>query len=75
MYEKLILRFFIFDLLIGFIWIAFGLWLVWIGIKNLHKHKASNPKFGFVIAIIFILIGLLFFTPVIHGLMITITTY
>ena len=59
MYKNLIFKFIVFDLIQGLIPIAFGLWLIWAGIKNINK--ATNPKLLFLISSAFILLGLLYF--------------
>ena len=59
MYKNLILKFMTFDLILGVFWIAFGVWLIWMGIKNLNK--ATNPKLFFSVSAMFILLGLLYF--------------
>ena len=56
MYKNIVLKFLTFDLALCLFWIGFGIWMIWMGIKNLKK--AANPKIFFTVAILFILVGL-----------------
>ena len=59
MYKKFILKFVAFDSMLGICWIIFGVWLIWMGIKNISK--ATNPKLFFSVSAMFVLTGLFFF--------------